>query len=59
MKVNDNVWFMKSLVGKNTLVVATQCVTQNIEKLKAKQIINKTSHVMSITRMKQTLVLVE
>jgi hypothetical protein len=50
---------MKSLVGKNTLVATTQCVTQDIEELKGKQIINKTSHAMNITRMEQTLVPVE
>jgi hypothetical protein len=31
VKVNNNVWFVKPLMGKNTLVATTWHVTQNIE----------------------------
>jgi hypothetical protein len=41
LKVNNNAWFVKSLLEKNTLVVTTWRVKQNIEKLKGKQITTK------------------
>jgi hypothetical protein len=59
VKVNNNAWFVKSLLEKNTLVVTTWRVKQNIEKLKGKQITNKTSCATSITRMEQASIPIE
>jgi hypothetical protein len=43
VKLNDEVWYLKSLVGKNMFFTITKMLTFNID-LKGKRITNKSSY---------------
>jgi len=56
--VIEQVWFMKTNVGKNTLGKLSKKLTNDIPTLKGKQITNKNGQDIAISSMAKALVLV-
>jgi hypothetical protein len=56
--VIEQVWFMKTNVGKNTLEKLSKKLKNDIPTLKGKQITNKNGRDIAISSMAKTLVLV-
>ncbi len=55
VKLNDEVWYLKNLVGKNMFSTITKMLTFNID-FKGKRITNNSIYGVGITRLEKALV---